>query len=209
MNKQLKTFAKIVAAMATTMAFAGHASAGTNLLSDGDFEAFSAQVASNSYTVYSAGSKVGAWTVGGDSVDLVRGIGGAISGISVDLAGYNSGSLSQTFNAQAGSTYTLSWDYFKNANGATLSVDFGGKNTTYAPPSAVTSASLTFTAVTSGVQTVTFGSIGNTAAGPVLDNVSLTVSAVPEPETYALLLAGLGAVGFVARRRGSSGSNIR
>ena len=28
-----------------------------------------------------------------------------------------------------------------------------------------------------------------------------TVTAVPEPETYALLLAGLGVVGFIARRR--------
>ena len=29
------------------------------------------------------------------------------------------------------------------------------------------------------------------------------VNAIPEPETYALMLAGLGAVGFIARRRKS------
>ncbi|WP_255369678.1 PEP-CTERM sorting domain-containing protein [Nitrosovibrio sp. Nv17] len=33
-----------------------------------------------------------------------------------------------------------------------------------------------------------------------IDNLSFTVSSVPEPETYAMLLAGLGLVGFVARR---------
>ena len=30
---------------------------------------------------------------------------------------------------------------------------------------------------------------------------TLSVAAVPEPETYALMLAGLGVVGWVARRR--------
>ncbi|MCV2356033.1 PEP-CTERM sorting domain-containing protein [Paucibacter sp. B2R-40] len=37
----------------------------------------------------------------------------------------------------------------------------------------------------------------------VVDNLTLT-AAVPEPETYALMLAGLGAIGFVARRRRST-----
>jgi hypothetical protein len=39
---------------------------------------------------------------------------------------------------------------------------------------------------------------------PWVDNVSVTstlVTAVPEPETYAMLLAGLGAIGFMSRRR--------
>jgi hypothetical protein len=32
------------------------------------------------------------------------------------------------------------------------------------------------------------------------------LNAVPEPETYAMLLAGLGLVGFAVRRRASSSS---
>lgn len=39
-----------------------------------------------------------------------------------------------------------------------------------------------------------------------LDNFSVSVTAapVPEPETYAMMLAGLGALGFMARRRRAS-----
>jgi hypothetical protein len=34
-----------------------------------------------------------------------------------------------------------------------------------------------------------------------MDNLSITVTAVPEPETYAMLLAGLGVLGAASRRK--------
>lgn len=56
--------------------------------------------------------------------------------------------------------------------------------------------------------TQTGGSLAYTAATPWLAGAAtqfdgqLTVSAVPEPESYAMLLAGLGLVSLIARRRG-------
>jgi hypothetical protein len=40
---------------------------------------------------------------------------------------------------------------------------------------------------------------GNRNIGTLLDNVSVT--AVPEPEVYGMMLMGLGLMGFVARKR--------
>jgi hypothetical protein len=60
--------------------------------------------------------------------------------------------------------------------------------------------SLTFTA--DGSVRVMFDHAGGDNIGLLLDNVSVAV-AIPEPETYALLLAGLGLLGFAARRRQS------
>lgn len=45
------------------------------------------------------------------------------------------------------------------------------------------------------------GKINSSGAGSLSGNVALRAVAVPEAETYAMLLAGLGLVGFVARRR--------
>ena len=56
-----------------------------------------------------------------------------------------------------------------------------------------------------GVRDVRGVSVYNTDPGGLaFDNITfnrLTTPAVPEPETYAMLLAGLGLLGFVARRR--------
>jgi len=49
------------------------------------------------------------------------------------------------------------------------------------------------------LNTIAFSGIGGNPEFSI-DNVA-TTAPVPEPETYALLLAGLGVVGFVARRR--------
>jgi hypothetical protein len=57
---------------------------------------------------------------------------------------------------------------------------------------------------TIGAGTYTLHVDGTIAAGEVTTfGGELHVTTVPEPETYALMLAGLGAVGFIARRRRS------
>jgi hypothetical protein len=60
--------------------------------------------------------------------------------------------------------------------------------------------SLSFPAVSSIELIVT----GNRLASGANFQGSLVMNPVPEPETYALMLAGLVAVGFVARRRGKA-----
>ncbi len=62
-------------------------------------------------------------------------------------------------------------------------------------------ANMTFTAQ-SASQVLSFLAQGSPGAPPflLLDNVSLT-AAVPEPSTWAMMLGGVGLMGFVARRR--------
>ena len=43
-----------------------------------------------------------------------------------------------------------------------------------------------------------------TGGGFLIDDINLTVTAVPEPESYAMFMAGLGGLGFLIRRRRQS-----
>jgi len=54
-----------------------------------------------------------------------------------------------------------------------------------------------FTGITFDEVRVTMGGDGQM----LIDNVQFAAAAVPEPETYAMMLAGLSLLGFVARRR--------
>ena len=46
--------------------------------------------------------------------------------------------------------------------------------------------------------------MGNSKGGSYAGDFNLTLAPVPEPETYAMMLAGLGILGFLARRRKQS-----
>lgn len=199
--------AQLIQAAAISALFAsGAASAAVSVITNGDFETYTVGVANGDYTKVNAGSSaITGWTIGGVSVDLIKNSYGSVSGTSVDMLGTpGPGSLSQLFNYAANTTYTLSFDVSRNPNGSytALSVDVNGIHNEYVGTSLATTQSFSFTTGNSaGSQLLQFSSInGDGYSGAVLDNVTLT-AAVPEPETYAMLLGGLGLMGFMARRR--------
>jgi hypothetical protein len=127
----------------------------------------------------------------------------------VDLDGSNGqgGTLVKSLNLNSGVTYIASFDLAGNQRGAgpdNLILGFGSSAQSFALASNAPWArySITFNPTASGAYTLSFQNGGGDNMGAMLDNVS--VAAVPEPETYALMLAGLGLLGFMARRRKSA-----
>ena len=150
------------------------------------------------------------WTVSDGTVD-VDGTGFVHNempgnGHYVDLDGSTkrAGVLGNSFTAGAGGIYTLSFDLAGNQRGwgsDTVEVMFGTTRQTYVIGASdpITTRTLTFAPTTSGVYGLSFHNLGGDNRGAFLHQV--TVSAVPETDTYAMLLAGLACVGLVARRR--------
>lgn len=180
-----------------------------NLIANGNFETYTGvtPLAAGQYqTVGStaSGPNFGAitgWTVGGTSVDVIRVPGfNAISNISIDLAGTpGPGSVSQTFNSIIGQSYLLTWDYRNNGGFQPLAVTFGETTGSFAVANGMplTFGQLWYTAIATSTTVMFASGPAQTNGGPVIDNVSVT--AVPEPSTYAMALAALALVGGLSR----------
>lgn len=180
-----------------------------NLVVNGSFEDYTS-VNAGSWSIF--GSGLG-WTTGPLGVEIRNAVAGsAADGVRfAELDTTGNSWISQTIHTNANQTLELSFSYAPRAgvaaasnrvqafwNDQSLGIFTGNGNTT------TSWLDLTFDvqANASGFGVLKFAAAGTSdRLGGSLDNVSVTV--VPEPESAALLVAGLGLLAAVSRRRQS------
>ncbi len=215
------TLARIALALSLCATCAG---ASASLIVNGDFEAPKLGLGIDDTVSYVHGSTgIPGWTTIGD-VQLVgagfQSLSGSGGGQWVDLTGttegYFKGLTSNAFSTTIGQTYAITFDLgalTTPAYGpATVDVRFSGllagtstNNPTINGPGTFamdwSRQTLNFVAISTSSVISFVGVPGQFSNANVvgLDNVS--VAAIPEPHEWAMMLAGLGLVGFAARRR--------
>jgi choice-of-anchor C domain-containing protein len=200
-------------ALAATLLL-GAVSAHANLLVNGSFEDING-ASLQGWGGYTYSSGMAGWAVDSGTVDIaVTGTawGPAADGAnSLDINGWDSGAISQSFATIAGQAYSVSFAYSRNPAGAadpaTATVSAGGMlmNVSAANDGSHGStfnmvwkpASFNFIA-TGTLATVALASTSGSAGGVFFDSVAVT--AVPEPGSWALMVAGLLAVGSLVSR---------
>ncbi len=198
-TKLIKSVA-IAALLASGSAFA----APVELLLNGSFEAN--LQAAGTWANY---NDLTGWAGGPHGVELRNNVAGvAANGVNfVELDTNLNSSITQTVQTALGQQYTLRFQFQDRPGVASsslgLAVDWGGAEIDHVINSQHGGwETRSYTLIGDGTaMKLKFVASGTSDSyGTSLDNVSLT-SAVPEPETYAMMLAGLGLVGFAARRR--------
>jgi hypothetical protein len=144
-------------------------------------------------------------------VDVVVNFGG-LPGKTVDLDGStgNAGVFTKSLSLTAGVEYVAAFDIYGSRRGDTnqVTISFGASTLVLSLGSSDSNAgvSLAFTPAASQSYDLSFSNAGGDNLGALLDNVRVTFDEVvpppiPEPQTYALMLLGVAAVGAAARRR--------
>ncbi len=199
----------IVMAAALALPSTAHAAAFFN----GSFEDADVNPGSTFTTLASGSEDIDGWVVGGSSIDYIGGYWTAGAGSrSIDLSGNGAGSISQTFDTVNGQAYLVDFLISGNPDGPppvkTLDVFASGAATssythdstgTGRPAIGWSSRSYYFVATGSST-TLTFATAASTTPyGPAIDGVS--VAAIPEPASWALMIGGFAFAGAFMRRR--------
>ncbi len=195
---------------ATLLASLGAAHAANNLVVNGSFE--DQAQAAGTWGVY--GSMPGWSTVSGSGIELRNQVAGnAFDGSNfVELDSYDNSGMAQTLTTVAGSFYTLAFDYSARAgvgaasNGIEVLWNGASVASVTADGSGLSGNDwhlFSYSVLGTGSDLLTFRAVGTSDSfGGSLDAVSVT--AVPEPSTYAMMFGGLALIGFSLRRRRSA-----